>query len=681
MLCVHEHDQLRTQRESPAHRVRRHDHLHGATRVQIAHGALLVGREPLVQEGDAVGDRVRERALLDLAQKGRHVIGSRVQEAARRVVGGGEREQVDGRELCLLGRRHKDDGRLVDGVVDHGVVGGLAHGEQPTGHVRDVVALDVNLERYRPHVGVEVEEAVVRAADPLGEVLGIGERGGEREDAHLVVGLAGDVTHARDHDLEHRPHLPSDEVHLVDDEQRDVLHVLALLPPAREHVPPLRRRDDHRAALEQLEVGCRLAAQHLDGDAHLAQAELPRSEALLGQLQQGCDVHTAAARRVLQHAQDGELSADGLARARRRTDEHALVRVEEGREDLRLNRVEVRKVRLVEAGVLAQRRDGQRAQVEQLGVRRVLLGQDEVAEGDGQRGLRAQPGVGDDAYEVLRRQRVGDGDGEGDGVVVLGEFGLEDEDLVVEHLLLVHILDEYVEGLRVAVHLGLKLEVGRDGQLHAQYGTCDGLHVRGELEPRELVDEAVDGLAHLGEADELADLLRLQVVEALPLEVFLLDLLDDILGDARELAQRRLREPHALVDHLAHVEHPIGQPRPAALEHDLVDAAHQPRGGLRDVDHVGEQREAVQLDLRDVRLQQHVGLGGGLVDALLDGDGHALDQPRQLLLLLLAHRDVGEVLGEREEAEQLDVAQCRLEELVVHGDGGVAHVVVGGHTA
>jgi len=45
--------------------------------------------------------------------------------------------------------------------------------------------------------------------------------------------------------------------------------------------------------------------------------------------------------------------------------------------------------------------------------------------------------------------------------------------------------------------------------------------VRGELEARELVDEAVDRLAHLGEADELADLLRLQVVEALPLEVLL----------------------------------------------------------------------------------------------------------------------------------------------------------------
>ena len=89
------------------------------------------------------------------------------------------------------------------------------------------------------------------------------------------------------------------------------------------------------------------------------------------------------------------------------------------------------------------------------------------------------------------------------------------------------------------------------------------------------------------------------------------------------------------------------------FEHDLVDAAHQPRRRLRDADHVREQREAFELDLRDVGLQQHVGLGRRLVDALLDGDGNALDKARQLLFLLLAHRDVGEILGWGAEPQQL----------------------------
>ena len=44
-------------------------------------------------------------------------------------------------------------------------------------------------------------------------------------------------------------------------------------------------------------------------------------------------------------------------------------------------------------------------------------------------------------------------------MVVLGESGLEDEYLMVQHPLLVDVLDEHVEeGLGVTVHLGLELE-------------------------------------------------------------------------------------------------------------------------------------------------------------------------------------------------------------------------------
>ena len=58
-----------------------------------------------------------------------------------------------------------------------------------------------------------------------------------------------------------------------------------------------------------------------------------------------------------------------------------------------LDRVEVRELAVVEVGVLAERGERQRLQVEQLGVRRVLLGQDELAEGDGQRRLGGEPPV------------------------------------------------------------------------------------------------------------------------------------------------------------------------------------------------------------------------------------------------------------------------------------------------
>ena len=120
--------------------------------------------------------------------------------------------------------------------------------------------------------------------------------------------------------------LAADEVHLVDDEQRDALHVLALLPPAREHVPPLRRRDDNRRLLEQLQVRRGLAGKHRDLGADRAERLAPRSVALLGESLQRRDVHAARAGARRHQPQHGELGADGLTRAGRRADQRVVVR-------------------------------------------------------------------------------------------------------------------------------------------------------------------------------------------------------------------------------------------------------------------------------------------------------------------------------------------------------------------
>ena len=136
---------------------------------------------------------------------------------------------------------------------------------------------------------------------------------------------------------------------------------------------------------------------------------------------------------------------------------------------MRLDRVELGERRLVEGGILTERGDRERLQVEQLRVRRILLWQDEVAEGDRQRRLRHQPAVGHDANEVLRWEGVGDWHGEGDGVVILRELLLEDEDLVVPDRLLVRVLHDHVKRLGGAVHLRVELEVGRDCKLDTQH--------------------------------------------------------------------------------------------------------------------------------------------------------------------------------------------------------------------
>jgi len=76
-----------------------------------------------------------------------------------------------------------------------------------------------------------------------------------------------------------------------------------------------------------------------------------------------------------------------------------------------------------------------------------------VSERDWQRGLASQPAVRDDPHKVLGRQRVVDWDGEGERVVLLGELGLEQKNLGVQDVLLVHVLNENVERFRVSVHL------------------------------------------------------------------------------------------------------------------------------------------------------------------------------------------------------------------------------------
>ena len=52
--------------------------------------------------------------------------------------------------------------------------------------------------------------------------------------------------------------------------------------------------------------------------------------------------------------------------------------------------------------------------------------------------------------------------------------------------------------------LVVPLEVGRDGELHLEGGAGDGLKVHGQVQLGELVDVLVDGLSHLGHADQLS---------------------------------------------------------------------------------------------------------------------------------------------------------------------------------
>ena len=73
-------------------------------------------------------------------------------------------------------------------------------------------------------------------------------------------------------------------------------------------------------------------------------------------------------------------------------------------------------------------------------------------------------------------------------------------------------------------HLDVEGKVGRDGEINAEERARHGLHVRRELDARDGVDEAVDLLAELWRAHELAEVRRREVDEALPADLLLLEL-------------------------------------------------------------------------------------------------------------------------------------------------------------
>lgn len=64
--------------------------------------------------------------------------------------------------------------------------------------------------------------------------------------------------------------------------------------------------------------------------------------------------------------------------------------------------------------------------------------------------------------------------------------------------------------------MGLKVDFNPD------QGSRDGLYIGLKLEAGELVDLIQDCLAHFGDVDDLADLLRIHVIKVVPLELRLL---------------------------------------------------------------------------------------------------------------------------------------------------------------
>ena len=125
----------------------------------------------------------------------------------------------------MRARGDEDDNGLVGRMLRDREVGGLDHGELARRELVDVEALDADLERHRTHIRVTVSYSqaefrtdrlmiqraresslqveCVRAsrAEPLAEVLGVGDRGAQAEDAQRLLRLRRHEPHARHNHL------------------------------------------------------------------------------------------------------------------------------------------------------------------------------------------------------------------------------------------------------------------------------------------------------------------------------------------------------------------------------------------------------------------------------------------------------------------------------------------------
>mmetsp|Transcript_21616 Transcript_21616/g.58162 ORF Transcript_21616/g.58162 Transcript_21616/m.58162 type:complete len:581 (-) Transcript_21616:369-2111(-) len=514
---------------------------------ELLHESAVLLRQARVVDAHAKGERVPQRLVANARDRLREVLLRHVDKLAGTLVRRAEGDEVEGGEARLAAAGDEDERGLVWRVLHDGAVRGLVHG----GHARAVVlarvARDVNLKRHGANGRLEVEEARLAHAQPVGEVLGIGQGGGEGHEPHVPrARLRSHVAHAAHDHLEHGPAVFPKQVHFVEDERHHVAHVASVLPAARDGVPLLGRGAEYVGGAQGVRIRGHVPRELNEAQAQRArQLAPPVRHALAHEGLEGRHVHRLTPGVGVEEAQDGELGGHGLARARGRAHEEVLVRAVGGVEDLRLHGVEVVEAEeLLEVGV-AQRRARQRAQVEQGRVGRTSSWKIERAQGQRDDRLAPEEGLADHAHEVLRRQGLKERDGEGERVQ-LARLGLdEDEPLLVVDVLVVKVLHPHIPRLCAPVHAVRPLEFGHERELHAQHRARDWLgHERGAHGR-----QAARGLAHRGAkarvGHERSGLRVAHVQELVPRGARGLKAREHLLRETAHLAQGTARGPEA----------------------------------------------------------------------------------------------------------------------------------------
>ena len=203
------------------------------------------------------------------------------------------------------------------------------------------------------------------------------------------------------------------QMYFVNDDERDFLHIAPGLPRPRDAVPLFGSGDDDTARLNGSDIW-----RHVTGQFHdlflqlLFNSHLPVRNPLSDQRLQGGNVNHLAVRLFPEHPEHCNFCSNGFSRAGGGTQEHIVVTVVQGVEQLGLDGVEVSEgIQHLKPRVFEGRhRKG--VQVQQRGVRGMPVREDEVLEPNGRDSFTGHPLVTDGLHEVLGGQGLLQWDGE-----------------------------------------------------------------------------------------------------------------------------------------------------------------------------------------------------------------------------------------------------------------------------
>mmetsp|Transcript_3463 Transcript_3463/g.9986 ORF Transcript_3463/g.9986 Transcript_3463/m.9986 type:complete len:305 (+) Transcript_3463:1176-2090(+) len=190
VLRAHDDYQVGPSREGPANRGRGNHHLDCPAGEEHADDILFSGAHGLVDERHAVLQAVLEGLVGHAVKVGLQVCLLHLQEPRRLALCGSKGEEVQCREPGVLASWNEHHCRLLAlRVGGYGAVRRAAHGLHAGLKVGDVKALDVDGKGHGANARGKVEEAMAASADPLAEILGIGQRRAEADDSDALLCL------------------------------------------------------------------------------------------------------------------------------------------------------------------------------------------------------------------------------------------------------------------------------------------------------------------------------------------------------------------------------------------------------------------------------------------------------------------------------------------------------------